>query len=51
MIVGALFYLVSYSRFLGFYPGGQVMGRPPSRWTWMWSTVCPPSWPVLITVR
>jgi hypothetical protein len=25
------------------YPGGQVMGRPPSRWRWRCFTVWPPS--------
>ena len=27
------------------HPGGQVIGRPPSRWRWRWSTDWPPSRP------
>jgi len=33
------------------YPGGQCMARPPRTCRWRWSTVCPPSSPLLITTR
>ena len=36
---------------LRWQPGGQVIGRPPRTWTWTWSTVWPPSAPVLNTSR
>src|SRR4029077_6318432 len=32
-------------------PGGQCMGRPPSRCRWTWKTVCPAAAFVFITVR
>ena len=33
------------------HPGGQVRARPPSTCACTCPTVCPPSWPVLSTIR
>jgi hypothetical protein len=33
------------------HPGGQPNVRPPSRWKWMWNTVCPAASPLLATTR
>src|SRR5450759_3455519 len=37
--------------YVGSQPGGHVIARPPSTWTWAWKTLCCASAPVLNTPR